>query len=145
MTSMVNTAVTAMVAALQSGTPVAPLVGRVRLRPMAQATALAAVVRPLQAQVVEAAMAPGYPVSWTTSIAVECYARTSAATAPDVAVDALVEAVYARLMADPTLGGAVLALQPQEVSYDFDADGEQTTCATLVFNARHKTAGTSFN
>ena len=125
MTSIVNTAVTAMVALLQSGTPVAPLVARVRLRPVAQASALAVVVRPLNSQVTEAALAPGYPVSWTSAIAVECYARSGTATA--------------------TLGGAVLALQPQEVAYDFDADGDQTTCATLVFSVRHKTAGTTFS
>lgn len=144
MTSIVNTAVTAMVAALQSGTPVAPLVARVRLRPVAQATATAVVVRPLNSQVAEASLVPGYPVSWTSAIAVECYARSGTSTAPDVAVDALLEAAYARLMADPTLGGAVLALQPQEVAYDFDADGEQTTCATLVFNVRQRTAGSTF-
>lgn len=144
MTSIINTAVTAMVASLQSGTPVAPLVARVRLRPVAQANATSVVVRPLQSQVTEAALAPGYPVSWTSAIAVECYARSGTATAPDVAVDALLEAAYARLMADPGLGGAVLALQPQEVSYDFDADGDQTTCATIVFNVRHRTAGSTF-
>lgn len=141
MTSFVNTAVTAVVAALQSGTPVASTIARVRLRPLAQATTQAVVVRPVASQVVEAALAPGYPVSWTTTVAVECYARSGSATAPDVAVDALLQAVYDRLMADPSLGGAVLALQPQELSYDFDADGEQTTCATLVFNVRHRTAG----
>lgn len=144
MTSLVNTAVSAMVDALQSGIPVAPLVGRVRLRAMAQTTVQAVVVRPIASQVSEAALAPGYPVSWTTTIAVECYARSGAATAPDVAVDALLEAVYSRLMADPSLGGVVLALQPQDLSYDFDADGEQTTCATLVFNARQKTVGSTF-
>jgi hypothetical protein len=145
MTSLVNTAVTAVVASLQSGTPVCSQIARVRLRPVAQATALAVVVRPIQTQVAEAAMAPGYPVSWTTTIAIECYARAGSSTPPDIAVDALLEAVYARLMADPTLGGAVLALQPQDLSYDFDADSDQTTCATLVFNARQKTAGTTFN
>lgn len=141
MTSFVNTAVTAVVAALQSGTPVASLIARVRLRPLAQATTQAVVVRPVASQVSEAALAPGYPVSWTTTVAVECYARSGSATAPDVAVDALLQSVYDRLMSDPSLGGTVLALQPQELSYDFDADGEQTTCVTLVFAVRHRTAG----
>jgi hypothetical protein len=46
-------------------------------------------------------------------------------------------------MADTTLGGAVISLQPQDVSYDFDADGEQTTCVTLVFQILQRaTAGT---
>lgn len=144
MTSLVNTAVTAIVAALQSGTPVASTIARVRLRPLAQAATQAVVVRPIQTQVAEAALYPGLPVSWTSAIAVECYARSGAATAPDIAVDALLESVYARLMADPTLGGAVLSLQPQEVSFDFDADGDQTTCATLVFHARQRSVGATF-
>lgn len=144
MTSLVNTAVTAIVSALQSGTPVASTIARVRLRPLAQSTSQAVVVRPIQTQVAEAALYPGLPVSWSSTIAVECYARSGAATAPDIAVDALLEAVYARLMADPTLGGAVLSLQPQEVSFDFDVDGDQTTCATLVFQARHRSTGATF-
>lgn len=144
MTSLVNTAVTAIVSALQSGTPVASTIARVRLRPLARSTAQAVVVRPIQTQVAEAALYAGLPISWNSTIAVECYARSGAATAPDIAVDALLEAVYARLMADPTLGGAVLSLQPQEVSFDFDADGDQTTCATLVFHVRQRTAGATF-
>jgi hypothetical protein len=143
MTTLVSTAVTAIVAALQSAPAVAPNVARVRLRPQAQATTQAVVVRPLQSQAGEASLGPGYPVSWVSTVSVECYARSTAATTPDVAVDALVESVYARLMADTTLGGAVISLQPQDVSYDFDADGEQTTCVTLVFQILQRaTAGT---
>lgn len=145
MTSIVNAAVSAIVAALQSGTPVAPQVARVRLRPIAQAATLAVVVRPLQAQVTQAALTTGYPVSWTTHIAVECYARSGASTTPDVAVDALIESVYTRLMADPTLGGAVIGLQPQDISFDFDADGEDAACATLVFHAYQRSTGTTFS
>ena len=141
--TLVNTAVTAMVAALQSAPAVAPNVARVRLRPQAQATTQAVVVRPLQSQAGDTDVPMGYPVSWTSTIAVECYARSTAATSPDVAVDALVAATYARLVQDPTLGGAVITLQLQEISYDFDADGDQTTCATLVFQTLQRaTAGT---
>lgn len=141
--TLVNTAVTAMVAALQSAPAVAPNVARVRLRPQAQDTTQAVVVRPLQSQAGDTDVPMGYPVSWTSTIAVECYARSTAATSPDVAVDALVAATYARLVQDPTLGGAVITLQLQEISYDFDADGDQTTCATLVFQTLQRaTAGT---
>ena len=144
MTTLVNTVVTAIVAALQSGTPVCPVIDRVRLRPVAQGEPLAVAVRPVQSEVVQASMAPGIPVSWSTTIAVECYARSGVATSPDVAVDALVESVYSRLMADPTLGSTVVALVPQAASYDFDLDGEATVCVSLVFVARHRTAGNSF-
>jgi hypothetical protein len=145
MTSMASAAVAAIISALSSGTPVATQIARVRLRPMAQAQSQAVVVRPLQSEVSEMALIPGQPVSWTTAISVECYARTSVATAPDVAVDSLVEAVYARLMADPTLGGVVLSLRPQSLHWDFDADGEQTTCATLEFHARHRSPGSTLS
>ena len=53
-----------------------------------------------------------------------------------MAVDPLVQSVYARLMADVTLGGAVNLLEPQDINFDFDVDGEQTACATLVFTFR---------
>jgi hypothetical protein len=145
MTSMVSTAVAAIVAALSAGTPVAAQIARVRLRPMAQTQAQAVVVRPLQAQVTDASIYTSLPVSWTSAISVECYARTGVATTPDVAVDSLAEAVYARLMADPTLGGVVLSLTPQSLSWDFDADGDQTVCAAFVFHALHRSAGTTLS
>ena len=144
MTTIISTAVGAIVAALTAGTPVASQVARVRLRPLAAAQAQAVVVRPLQTDASVSSLSPDLPVSWTSAISVECYARTSAATTPDLAVDSLVEAVYARLMADPTLGGAVLSLQPQSMSWDFDADGDQTACATLVFHALQLSTGATF-
>ena len=79
----------------------------------------------------------GSLTAWATPIAVECYAKATPGTAPDVAVDALASAVYARLLADPTLGGVVRSLTPTGLSYDFDADADQTACATFVFTARH--------
>lgn len=144
MTTLINTAVTAVVASLKSGTPVAAQIARVRLRPIAQGAQQAIVVRATGAEVLEAALSPGYPVSWGITIVVECYQRAAAGVEPDIAVDALLEATYARLMTDPTLGGVLLALQPQTVSLDFDADAEQTACATLVFQARLRGGQSTF-
>lgn len=145
MSTLVNQAVTAIMAALNSGTPVCSRIDRVRLRPQASATALAVVVRPLQSQVTEAAVFDQMPISWQTVIAVECYARATPGTSPDVAVDALLDSVFARLMADATLGGVVLGMQPQEISYDFDADADQTACAILVFHVRQRSPGLSLS
>lgn len=142
MTTIVSNTVAAIVTALSGGTPVAPQIARVRLRPLGTAATTAVVVRPLQFEPgSEEILSLGQPVSWTSAISVECYARSSTATAPDVAVDSLVESVYARLMADTTLGGVVIGLKLQGITWDFDADGEQTTCASLVFAARHKSPG----
>lgn len=141
--SLLATATTAILGAL-SGAPGVPAVSRIRLRAAAQASSGAVVVRPMQTEVFEASLAPGYPVSWNSTIAVECYARATPGTAPDLAVDNIVTSVYAALMADTTLGGAVIHLSPQSLNYDFDADADTTVCATFVFIARQTSAAGSF-
>lgn len=132
MTTLLAAATAAICTALQALPSVAPQVARVRLRPLAANTTTAVVVRPLNADVQERTL--GGPLRWVCRIAVECYAKTTTQTAPDVVVDALIQAAYARLMADPTLAGAVRCIEPEGIAYDFDVDGEQTACATLVFN-----------
>lgn len=141
--SLVNTAITAVVAAL-TGAAGMPAVARVRLRPLAAGTSALVVVRPHGSEVTEIAMAAGYPVQWSTTVVIECYARAPAGTAPDVAVDATVSAVYAALMSDTTLGGQVRHIAPQAISYDFDADAEQTVCATFTFSVRQTSAAGVF-
>lgn len=139
--TFVASTMTAMVAKLQEAPAVAPVVGRVRLRPLSATTTTAVVVRPHQAEVQGDELATGYPISWRASYVVECYARSLSSTSPDAAVDSLVAAVYERLLTDPTLGGVVIQMQPQSIAYDFDVDGEQTTCAVLSFSALHRTVG----
>lgn len=136
MTSHVSTAVAAIVASLQGAPAVAPQVDRVRLRPIQAGASTAVVVRPQQTEAFDPSAFNGAPQVWQAVIAVECYARATPGQSPDVAVDALTTAVYARLMADPTLGGAINLLQPLGVAYEFDADGEQTACAVFTFSAR---------
>ena len=145
MSTFVNKAVTAMVDALKRAPAVADHIDRVRLRPVAQGVSQAIAVRVGVSEVAEAALYPGLPVLWVTAITVECYAKVGAATSADLVVDPLIEAAYARLMEDQTLGGAVIVLQPKGASFDFDADGEQTVCVSLVFHARQRAAGATFS
>lgn len=144
MSTLVSSAVGAIVGALQSAPAVCSHIDRVRLRPVAQAVDLAIAVRPVQSEVLQYQLS-SLPVSWSTTVSVECYARSGANTPADVAVDVLLESVYSRLMADPTLAGVVVALQPKGISYDFDADGEQSTCASMVFNVLHRSAGATLS
>lgn len=136
--TIVNTVVTAAMAALQGA---APVVGRVRLRPLSSTTLTAVVVRPVSSEVFDAPELTGYPYAWNTLIAVECYARSTSIQAPDASVDALMADVYSRLMTDLTLGGSVITLVPQGLTYDFDVDGEQTVCVTFTFIARQRQVG----
>lgn len=146
MTSVVSQVVGAVVAALQTAPAVSANVARVRLRPWSEATASAVAVRPIDATREEAALYGfGGPESWQVRVAVECYAR-STNTAPDAAIDSLVQSVYGRLMAEPTLGGVITAgLEPQGITFDFDAEAEKFAAATFVFAARIRTAGTNLS
>ena len=127
----------AMVAALSAAPAVSPQIHRARVRPVAADWSTLVAVRPLGAELQRFAV-QGAPMNVDTRIAVECYARASAGQSPDLAVDALLAGVYARLSADNTLGGLVSDLVPQSLDYDFDADGEATACATLTFTAVHR-------
>lgn len=142
--SIVSALIATVVAKLSEAPAVAPQIGRVSLRPVARSAQQAVVVRPLHSQAGDASLSPGYPVTWNTVFAVECYSRSPGGTAPDAAVDVLASAIYQRLMADINLGGAVSLLSPQGVVYDFDVDGEQTACATFTFVARQISAPTTF-
>lgn len=142
--SIVDAVMAAAVAALQAGPAVAAQVERVRLRPLAGAATTAVVVRPVQADRETAAMAFAGPDAWAVRIGVECYARAAAGVAADVALDPVLQAVYARLMADPTLGGVLRGLEPLSLAFDFDADGEKTACGIFIFTARVN-SGPSFN
>ena len=117
--------------------PTAPAAGVVVVAPAT------VVVRPLGMEA-DTQLLGGAYVNWQGQCAVECYAKTTTQTAPDAAVDALIAAVYSRLMADATLAGAVARIEPVSLAYDFDVDGEQTACATLLFQIRLLPAGITF-
>ena len=131
--------IAAMQSSLQQAPAVSPNVFRARSRVLPEQMTTAVVVRPAQAQR-EAGVGQGAPALWLTGVALECYARGTASAPVDVTLDALLSDAVARLMADPSLGGLVGFIDPQSVDWDFDVDGAQTACATVVFAVRHATA-----
>lgn len=141
MTTVFAQIVSAIVTALQAATPVSAQIYRARMRPMAAQHTDAVVVRLLSATP-ERFDIGGAPVDFTTQIAVECYARSNATTA-DLAADTLLAAVYARLMLDTSLGGLVMDLNLTDITYDFDADAEQTSCVILTLQVRHRASSTT--
>ena len=130
--------VTAMVAALGSGTPVSGQIYRARMRPLAAQHANAVVVR-LQSSQAEPNAITGAPFDWQTIISTECYAR-STSTSPDLAADTLWAAVYARLVADTTLGAVVSDLRCISLAYDFDQDTDATVCISATWQANHRSS-----
>lgn len=142
MSTVISQVVGAIVTTLGAATPVSTSIYRTRMRPIAAESADAVVVRPVDSQIERFAI-NGAPMNLQTTIAVECYARAGAATAPDAAVDALLAAVYAKLQADTTLGGLVMDLFVSRIGFDFDVDGEHTACATLSLEVAHRSSNLS--
>lgn len=140
MASQLSTIVGAMVTALGSGTPVSGQIYRARLRPLAAQHADAVVVRVLSSTPARAAIKDG-PMDWDSQIAVECYVRSATSTPPDLALDALWAATYARLMANSLLGGLLQTeLTCAQAAYDFDIDGEHTACLVSTWQASHRSS-----
>lgn len=138
-----STAFAGIVGALLTRLAQAPAVSanlyRCRLRALPESVTGAVVVRLQQADADNNVLS-GNPIDFTTRVEVECYARSHTTTA-DLAVDDLLQAVYTRIMADPTLGGSVMYLDLSALRFDFDAEAEQFAVATLSLDVRHRTSG----
>ncbi|MCX8003416.1 MAG: hypothetical protein N2688_00420 [Burkholderiaceae bacterium] len=141
--SIVTQVVDAIVAALAQAPAVAAAVERrSRARALPEALGSAVVVGALGAEPEQETLGFGDTAVWQVRIAVECLVRAGAAV--DAALDALVQAVYARLMTDPTLGGAVPAgLSRPSLSYDYDALDARYASATLLITAHMEATGAS--
>lgn len=139
MSTVFATVIGAMVSALNAAPAVSAQVHRARVRVIPKEWPNCVVVRPMQAEL-EQGVGQGVAGIWATAVQVECYVRGLAATAPDLAVDALLEAVSNRFAQDRSLGGLVGDLTLLAINYDFDVDGESTACATLTYTVRHASA-----
>lgn len=137
MTTRTAQIVGALVASLQASPAVSGHIYRARTRPL-PADATSGVVVRVQNSTITPSVINGGPMDFATQVAIECYVRSRTGTDLDVAVDSLLSAAYARVLADTTLGGLATDVLPQAISYDFDADGEQTTCATLTLDVLHR-------
>jgi hypothetical protein len=79
------------------------------------------------------------PVDWRSRISVECYARSSSSSG-DVAVDALLAAVYARLAQDTTLGGVVDDIGMPTLEAEYETQGQKTGWVRLTYSVLHRTS-----
>lgn len=129
--------VAAFVAALQANPPVCDVVLRANDRRVGEGTMEAVNVYHAASNPREAAI-QGAPVDWVTGIVIDCFARTTGETA-DLAVDRLLERVYARLAADSTLGGLVDDIGLPTLQLDYDTHGQRTGWVVMRYPVQHRT------
>lgn len=121
--NVIDRATSAVLSALQAAPAIAPRVDRVRPDKLGSAVAAGVFLRPVKAAPLE--FLDDLPAMWACVITVDCTVLVPAATSADVAVYPLLSAVYARLVADTTLGGEVDHIEVKNIELDFDflADG----------------------
>lgn len=80
-------------------------------------------------------------IDWLTTVRVACYIRTDKAAADGRPSSLLGAAVYARLMADKTLGGLARSIGPPRISTDIATLSTRGGVQYLDFPVRHTTTG----
>lgn len=82
-------------------------------------------------------------VDWRTRIRIECLARATSAASADDAADALAASVYARVMADPTLGGKAIDTEAQAMAWTEDEVDPALSACQQIFSVWHRTPDTT--
>ena len=82
---------------------------------------------------------------WRTRIRVECVARTASSVSADDAADALAQDVYARVLADTTLGGKAIDTTAQAMAWTEDEQDTQLSACQLLFSVWHAAPDTSIS
>lgn len=127
----------ALVNLFQAEPPIAPAVYRARDRAVSKSIITAISVQ-WDGAMPEPGAIKGAPVHWKSRYSVECYARTNTET-PDVAVDPLLVAVYARIAADTTLGGLVAYVGEPVIEAEYSVEGDRTGWVRMSYDIEHQT------
>lgn len=135
--------VSAVKAKLEAQPPVCKSIHRARTTPVPEQEAEAVNVQWERALPAQTGI-KGAPVDWSTSVTVECFAR-SVTESGDAAVDPLLERVVARLAEDPSLGGLVDDLVLAGLEAENTAEGKKTGWVRLIYAAEHRTYNGNLN
>lgn len=82
----------------------------------------------------------GAPVDWTTDITITCFARADGSTSQGRASRALHARVFARIMADPTLGGLAFDLFEPQLTAERDPADNRLGALIATYPVQHRTA-----
>ena len=112
MTTKRENILAAIKTALANTTGVGTRIYRSRVEPLARAESPAIVVEPLSDTPVQATSLP--TLDWTLRVRISVIER---ATVPDQAADDTIESLHSKMMAELTLGGYAIDVQPAQTSF----------------------------
>jgi len=120
--------------ALTDTTGVGTRIYRSRVEPMSRGESPALVVEPLTDTPVQNTALP--TLDWTLRVRISVIVR---ATVPDQSADEIIESLHAKVMADLTLGGKAIDIQPAQTSFNFFEADQPAGIVFCEYEIRYRT------
>ena len=138
MTTRRERILTAVRTALTGTTGVSTRIYRSRVEPMARAESPAIVVEPVSDTAEQNTSLP--TLDWSLTVRVAVIVRGAI---PDQVADPIVESLHAKLMADLTLGGYAIDIQPQGVNFEMVEADQPAGVISCDYLIRYRTSVTN--
>lgn len=138
MTTRRETILAAVRTALTGTTGVSTRIYRSRVEPLARAESPAIVVEPVSDAAVQNTSLP--TLDWSLTVRVAVIVRGAI---PDQVADPIVESLHSKLMADLTLGGYAIDIQPQSVNFEMVEADQPAGVISCDYLIRYRTSVTN--
>lgn len=133
-----ETILAAVRTALTGTTGVSTRIYRSRVEPMARAESPAIVIEPVNDTAQQNTSLP--TLDWSLTVRVSVIVRGAI---PDQLADPTVESLHSKLMADLTLGGVAMDVQPQSVSFEMVEADQPAGVISCDYLIRYRTSVTN--
>lgn len=138
MTTKRESILAAIASTLAGTTGVSTRIYRNRVEPLSRAESPAIVIEPVTDQCQQNTSLP--TLDWTLRVRIVVISRSTIA---DQAADPTIESLHSKLMADLTLGGLVIDVQPAQVSFDFVEADTPAGVIACEYDVRYRTSVSS--
>ena len=138
MTTRRETILAAVRTALTNTTNVGTRIYRSRVEPMARAESPAIVVEPVSDTAEQITSLP--TLDWSLTVRVAVIVRGAI---PDQVADPIIESLHSKLMADLTLGGYAIDIQPQSVNFEMVEADQPAGVISCDYLIRYRTSVTN--
>jgi len=120
--------------ALTDTTGVGTRIYRSRVEPMSRGESPALVVEPLTDTPVQNTALP--TLDWTLRVRISVIVR---AAVPDQSADEIIESLHSKVMADLTLGGEAIDVQPAQTTFNFVEADQPAGVIFCEYDVRYRT------
>lgn len=129
-----ETILAAIKTTLTGTTGVGTRIYRSRVEPMARAEAPALIIEPVTDTPVQNTSLP--TLDWTLRVRINVIVR---ADVPDIAADQIIESLHSKLMADLTLGGEAIDIEPAQTTFNFFEADQPAGVVFCEYEVRYRT------